>query len=132
MTDPTATAVDAGAHELPLSAKTRTRVGLTLFALLAYAPLILTDSGKVESDSKAYFYLDPGRRLAGAASKWDPKIAPGTVSYQTLGYLLPIGPYYWITERLLNVPPWIAERIWLGTLILAAGLGVRYLLRALG
>jgi arabinofuranan 3-O-arabinosyltransferase len=108
------------------------RLGLLAFALLAYVPLFLTDPGKIDADSKAYLYLDPGRLLAGAASLWDPYIGMGTVAYQMVGFLFPVGPFYWVTEHLLGVAPWIAQRIWLGTLILAAGLGTRYLLRTFG
>ena len=131
-TIPAATTGDSEAAVLPFTAKTRTRIGLALFTLLAYVPLLLTDVGKVAADSKSYFYLDPGRLLSSAASMWDPTISMGTVSYQTLGYLFPIGPMYWLLEEVLRVPPWIAERFWLGSLLLAAGLGTRYLLRTLG
>jgi arabinofuranan 3-O-arabinosyltransferase len=108
------------------------RVGLVGFAVLAYVPLLLTDVGKIDADSKAYFYLNPGRLLAGAASLWDPSVGMGSVAYQMLGFLFPVGPFYWFTEQVLDVPAWIAQRIWLGTLIFAAGLGMRYLLRTLG
>src|SRR5438128_1277025 len=108
------------------------RAGLASFAALAYVPLLLTDVGKIDADSKAYLYLDPGRLLASTVSLWDPKIGMGTVAYQMLGFLFPVGPFYWISEHLLGLPPWIAQRLWLGTLIFAAGLGTRYLLRTLG
>ena len=32
----------------------------------------------------------------------------------------------------MGAPDWVAQRLWVGTLLLAAGLGVRYLLRTLG
>jgi arabinofuranan 3-O-arabinosyltransferase len=43
-----------------------------------------------------------------------------------------MGPYYWLMERLLHVPPWVTQRIWLGSLLFGAGMGMRYLLRTLG
>ena len=55
----------------------------------------------------------------------------GTVTHQYIGYLWPMGPFYWVFQQ-LGVPDWVAQRIWLGTLMLAAGLGVRYLCRTLG
>ncbi len=87
--------------------------------------------GKVDADTKTYLYLDPARFLARAASIWDPKIGLGTLSHQTVGYLFPMGPFFWILEDVLGLPAWVAQRLWLGTLIFLAGLGVRYLLRAM-
>ncbi|HEY5014019.1 MAG TPA: alpha-(1-_3)-arabinofuranosyltransferase family protein, partial [Acidimicrobiia bacterium] len=89
------------------------------FALVAYVPLLLTDRGKVASDTKSYLYLDPSRLLASATSMWDPHVGLGTVSHQNIGYLFPMGPFYWVTEQMLHVPSWIAQRLWLGTLLFA-------------
>jgi arabinofuranan 3-O-arabinosyltransferase len=108
------------------------RLGLAGFALLCYVPLLLTDPGRVDADSKAYFYLSPDRLLAGAASLWDPQIGAGSVAYQIIGFLFPVGPFYWLTGHVAGIPPWISQRIWMGTLLFGAGLGVRYLLRTLG
>jgi arabinofuranan 3-O-arabinosyltransferase len=88
--------------------------------------------GKVEADTKQFLDLDPGRLLKQAATIWNPSIGMGTLSHQTLGYLFPSGPFYWLTETLLRLPAWVSQRIWLGTIIFAAGLGMRYMLRALG
>lgn len=106
-------------------------LGLAAFALLAYLPILLTRPGRVDADTKTYLYLDPGRLLREAASMWDPQIGLGTVTHQTIGYLWPMGPFHWVLERGLHLPAWVTQRLWLGTLILLAGLGVRYLLRTL-
>jgi arabinofuranan 3-O-arabinosyltransferase len=108
------------------------RLSVALFILLAYVPVLLTDTGKTVADSKSYLYLDPGRFLANVSSIWNPQIGMGTVDHQVIGYLFPLGPFYWILEQVIGLPPWVAERLWLGTLICLAGLGTRYLLRALG
>ncbi|MDQ1466485.1 MAG: arabinofuranan 3-O-arabinosyltransferase, partial [Actinomycetota bacterium] len=110
----------------------RERARWWTFALVAYVPLLLIDRGKVSSDTKSYLYLDPSRLLSRATSMWDPQVGLGTVSHQNIGYLFPMGPYYWLMERMLHVPAWFAQRIWLGTLLFAAGMGMRYLLRTLG
>ena len=62
---------------------------------------------------------------------WDPSIGLGTVTHQNVGYLWPIGPFFWLLDR-VGVPDWAAQRIWWGTIIFAAGAGVVYLLRTLG
>ena len=107
------------------------RRGYLALALLAYVPPLLTQPGKVAADTKSYLYLDPSRLLGRAASMWDPNIGFGTVTHQNIGYLFPMGPYYWLLET-LRVPDWIAQRLWLGSLVLFAGLGVLYLMRTLG
>ena len=100
-------------------------------AVVAYVPLLLTAPGVVVADTKSYLYLDPSRMLSRAWSMWDPSIGTGTVTHQNIGYLWPIGPWYWAFER-LGVPDWIAQRLWLGTIIVLAGYGVVWLLRTLG
>ena len=101
---------------------------LGLLAVVVYAPLLLTDPGAISADTKTYLYLDPARLLSRAWSMWDPSIGLGTVSHQSIGYLWPMGPWFWAFER-LGVPDWIAQRLWWGSILLAAGAGTAYLLR---
>ncbi|QYG93020.1 DUF3367 domain-containing protein [Iamia sp. SCSIO 61187] len=100
-------------------------------AVTCYLPLLLTHRGQVGADTKSYLYLDPDRLLGRAWSMWDPNVGMGTVPHQNIGYLWPMGPFYWAFEQ-LGVPDWIAQRLWLGSILFLAGLGVRYLMRTLG
>ncbi len=102
-----------------------------LVAVVCYVPLLLTHRGQVGADTKSYLYLDPGRLLGRAWSMWDPNVGLGTVPHQNIGYLWPMGPFYWLSET-LGLPDWLAQRLWLGSILFLAGLGVRYMLRALG
>ena len=102
-----------------------------LLALMAYVPLLLTARGRVAADTKTYLYLDPSRLLERAPWMWDPNIGFGTVTHQNIGYLFPMGPWYWVLDQ-LGVPDWVAQRLWLGTVLFAAGAGVLFLLRSLG
>jgi hypothetical protein len=111
-----------------VSERRRSAIGYALLAALAYIPPLLTAPGKVAADTKQYLYLDPGRLMARATSMWDPNVAMGTVTHQTIGYLFPMGPFYWIFDQ-LGVPDWIAQRLWLGSLLFFAALGVLYLFR---
>jgi arabinofuranan 3-O-arabinosyltransferase len=104
---------------------------LALFAALSYIPLLLTAPGQVAADTKVYLYTDPARLVARAGWLWDPSVAAGTVTHQTIGYLFPMGPYYWLCQN-LGIPDWIAQRVWLGTILFAAGSGAMWLLRKLG
>lgn len=108
----------------------RPSLGTVLLALVAYVPLLLTRPGEVGADTKTYLYLDPGRLLSRAAHMWDPNIGMGTVTHQNIGYLWPMGPYYWLMDA-VGLPDWVAQRLWLGSIILAAGLGVRWMLKEL-
>ncbi len=99
-------------------------------ALLAYIPLLLTAPGKVGADTKTYLYLDPGKLLRDAPYVWDNQIGLGTVTHQNIGYLWPMGPFYWVMDA-IGIPDWVAQRLWLGTLLFGAALGVRYLLRTI-
>ena len=76
----------------------RVRRSLPTLALaaIAYGPLLLTAPGRISADTKTYLYLDPGTLLSRAWSMWDPNIGLGTVTHQNLGYLFPLGPYYWL------------------------------------
>src|SRR5690349_10568371 len=114
----------------PVAVERHRRLELLAFALLAYVPFLLSSPGRISADSKQYLYLDPDRLLARAPYLWDLHIGFGTVSHQIIGYLFPMGPYYWLTEHLL--PTWVAQRFWLGTISLAAALGARWLFRMLG
>jgi len=102
-----------------------------LLAVATYVPLLLTARGRVVADTKTYLYLDPGRLLERAPSMWDPNIGFGTVTHQNIGYLFPMGPWFWVFER-LGAPDWVAQRLWLATIMFAAGAGVLFLLRSLG
>ena len=119
--------------DAPRSARrwTRPAIGYVLLALAAYVPVLRSDPGKVAADTKQYLYLDPTRLLSRAAYMWDSHIGMGTVTHQNIGYVFPMGPYYWILDR-LGVPDWIAQRIWLGSILFFAGAGVLYLLRTFG
>ena len=113
--------------------KRRLRAGVPTFllALTVYVPLLLTRPGRVGADTKTYLYLDPSRLLSRASSMWDPSIGLGTVTHQNIGYLWPIGPYYWLAET-IGVPDWLAQRFWTASIMFLAGLGVRFMLRAMG
>ena len=100
-------------------------------AAVAYLPLLATRPGWVSADTKTYLYLDPGQLLRRAPSMWDPSVGMGTVTHQRIGFLWPMGPFYWLAET-AGLPDWVAQRLWWGSIIFFAGAGVAYLLRTLG
>jgi arabinofuranan 3-O-arabinosyltransferase len=100
-------------------------------AVVAYVPFLASNRGRVSADTKQYLYLDPGRLMERATSLWDPQVAAGTVPHQNIGYLFPMGPFFWVFDQ-LGVPDWVAQRLWLGTISFLAVLGARWLFRLLG
>jgi arabinofuranan 3-O-arabinosyltransferase len=129
----TAPAGVAGRTDSPASEQrgsSRDWFGVAVPALLAYVPLLFTAPGQVAADTKTYLYLDPGKLLRDAPYVWDSQIGLGTVTHQNIGYLWPMGPFYWLLDT-IGVPDWVAQRLWLGTVLFAAGMGVRYLLHTL-
>ena len=94
-------------------------------------PLLAVRPGVVTPDTKTYLYLDPVRFLKQVAFMWDPTVGLGTVTHEYIGYLLPMGPFFAVFH-LLGVPVWVAQRLWLGSILMCAGVGVLYLSRILG
>ncbi len=115
----------------PLRRRLREAVPSAVLAATIFVPLLLTKPGRVGADTKSYLYLDPGRMLERAPTMWDPSIGMGTVTHQNIGYLWPIGPFYWAADA-LGLPDWVAQRLWLGAILFLAGLGVRFMLRSMG
>ncbi|MEX0665436.1 MAG: alpha-(1-_3)-arabinofuranosyltransferase family protein [Acidimicrobiia bacterium] len=107
------------------------RLEILGLGLLAYVPFLLSSPGRISADTKHFLYLEPGRMLSRAPYLWDPHFGTGTVPHQNVGFLFPMGPYYWAMEQ-VGVPDWVAQRLWWGTLSFAAGLGVLWLLTMLG
>jgi len=109
----------------------RAWVDYLALAVIAFVPMVAAQPGVVTDDTKTYLYLDPGRYVRQAVSVWDPHVGLGTVTHENIGYLLPMGPFYWAMAE-LHVPLWVAQRLWMGCLLYAAGAGALYLCRVLG
>ena len=88
----------------------RHRLETVALALLAYVPFLLSSPGRLASDTKQYLYLDPGRFLTRVPFLWDSHVAAGTVPHQQVGYLFPMGPFFWVFDR-LGVPVWVTQRL---------------------
>jgi arabinofuranan 3-O-arabinosyltransferase len=121
----------AGEGASRASERGRAALGYLALAVVAFVPVLRSDPGKVVADTKQYLYLDPTRLLERAVYMWDPHIGMGTVTHQNIGYLFPMGPYFWVFDK-LGSPDWLAQRIWLGSILFCAGAGVLYLLRTFG
>ena len=95
--------------------------------LVAFIPNLITQIGTIAADNKLYLFLDPGRFFIQSSQIWDPTNALGTVTFQHVGYLLPLDPFFYIFEH-LGFPVWIVERFWTGFLMFFAGAGISWFL----
>jgi hypothetical protein len=98
---------------------------------VAFIPQLLAQPGVVDSDTKSYLYLDPGRFLRQSISMWDPTNGLGTVTHEQIGYLWPMGPFFWAVHG-LGIPLWVGERLWVGAILFMAGTGMLALCRTMG
>ncbi|MFI5045844.1 MAG: alpha-(1-_3)-arabinofuranosyltransferase family protein [Acidimicrobiia bacterium] len=117
----------------PPVAPTRRLIGwrdVLLFGVLTFVPLSLGGRGRLNGDTKVYLYLDPGDLMGRARVMWDAAVGGGTVTHQAIGYLWPMGPYYWLSND-LGIPAWLAQRWWVAGIQFFAALGVLALLRHL-
>ena len=111
--------------------RSRDRLQVALLVVLAYLPSLTAAPGKMPADTKLYLYLDPVRLTSDAPYSWDSRQFAGWVPHQTVSYLWPSGPWYSACSA-IGVPDWIAHRLWIGSLMVIAGLGVRWAAKHLG
>lgn len=107
------------------------RVEYFALALIAFVPTVLLHSGVTNADTKLYLTSNPWKLLRNAQYAWDPSQFGGYVPHQAVGYLWPSGPFYLVLHS-LHISPWLIQRIWVATLFLLAGLGVRWCTKHLG
>ena len=102
----------------------------TVIFLTAYIPILLIRPGSLNADIKQYLHLDAGALLSSAPQLWNPDFGLGTVTHQNIGYLFPSGPFFWLGQS-FGLEDWITQRLWYGSILVIAGLGVLSLLRRL-
>ncbi|MFF1508350.1 alpha-(1-_3)-arabinofuranosyltransferase family protein [Streptomyces sp. NPDC058326] len=86
---------------------------VVLVAFLAVSP------GKMTFETKLGVALDPWRFLGDLGSLWNGNVGLGGIANQYVGYAFPALPYYALMD-LLQVPVWLAERLWLSVIVTAA------------
>jgi arabinofuranan 3-O-arabinosyltransferase len=89
-----------------------------------------TAPGRIISDTKFELAVNPGGFLSSALTLWDPQQFGGLLN-QAVGYLFPMGPFFELL-KLLDIVGWIAQRVWLSALLLAAFGGAAVLAQRMG
>ncbi len=104
---------------------------MTLLVLGAYALALAQRPGEVLADTRLGLALAPQRFLAEAAGVWSSTGDLGhVVAGQDYGYVFPMAPWFAAGDG-LGLPVWLVQRLWIGTLLALAALGVVALVRAL-
>ena len=99
--------------------------------LLAYALALVQRPGEVVADTKVDLYVAPARFVSNVLSVWSPTTDLGHVfGAQYSGYAWPMAPWFALGDA-IDVPTWIVHRLWLGTLLALAAIGIVRLLDAL-
>lgn len=96
------------------------------FAVLSFT----TRPGNIISDTKIDLALNPVGFLQRASHLWDLQHF-GQLQNQVAGYLFPMGPFFAV-GKLINLEPWVTQRLWITLLLCVAFLGVERLARQLG
>ena len=113
-------------HRIQSSLRTHWR--LWILVALSYLPLIVLERGRINADTKLYLGEDPSGLISRSLFAWDSSQFGGFVPHQAIAYLWPSGPFYWFFD-VLGSPQWVTQRIWVGTIFLAAALGTYRFLR---
>ncbi|MGW6567525.1 alpha-(1-_3)-arabinofuranosyltransferase domain-containing protein [Streptomyces sp. NPDC054975] len=98
---------------------------VVLVSFLAVSP------GRMTFETKLGVALDPWRFIGDLGSLWNGNVGLGGIANQYVGYAFPALPYYALMD-LLQVPVWLAERLWLSFIVTAAFWGALRLAERLG
>ena len=88
-----------------------------------------TRPGSLLADTKIDMAINPLGFLGRAAHLWDPAQF-GQLQDQAVGYFFPMGPFF-VVGKLLAIPGWVVQRLWLTALSVTAFLGLVRLARRL-
>ncbi|MGK5695661.1 alpha-(1-_3)-arabinofuranosyltransferase domain-containing protein [Streptomyces sp. URMC 128] len=108
------TATAAGPPEGP-----RSRRWLLGFWAVAFVLFLAVRPGRQTFDTKLGVTVDPGQFLADLGQLWHDRAGFGGIQDQYVGYLWPMLPFYWLCD-LMQLPVWLAERLWMSIVVSVA------------
>ncbi|MFG3656912.1 alpha-(1-_3)-arabinofuranosyltransferase family protein [Streptomyces sp. NPDC047706] len=108
------TATAAGPPEGP-----RSRRWLLGFWAVVLVLFLAVRPGRQTFDTKLGVTVDPGRFLADLGQLWHDRGGFGGIQDQYAGYLWPMLPFHWLC-RAVDLPVWLAERLWMSLVVSVA------------
>ncbi len=100
-------------------------------AYLVLAVFVFTEKwGQTTSDTRLDLTEAPGAFLRDTFSLWNPRVSLGELQNQAYGYLFPQGSFFAALEW-VQVPGWVAERVWTVLVLVVACEGLRRVARAI-
>ncbi|MFF9894562.1 alpha-(1-_3)-arabinofuranosyltransferase family protein [Streptomyces longispororuber] len=97
----------------------RSRRWLAGFWAAAFVCFLAVRPGRMTFDTKLGVAVDPWQFLSDLGQLWHDRGGFGGLQDQYIGYAFPMLPYYGLTD-LLQVPVWLAERLWFSLIVTAA------------
>lgn len=99
--------------------------------------------GRIAADTKFDLTANPGGFLRGALHVWTDAFPLGQMQNQAYGYLFPQGLFFWLADLAsasvarvspapVEIPSWLAQRVWWALLLCLAYSGTLILARRLG
>ncbi|MGV9313902.1 alpha-(1-_3)-arabinofuranosyltransferase domain-containing protein [Streptomyces sp. NPDC003691] len=115
---PPAAARTTGATQDPPDGP-RSRRWLLGFWAVVFVLFLAVSPGRMTFETKLGVAADPWRFMADLGQLWQDRGGFGGLTDQYIGYAFPMLPYYGLTD-LLQLPVWLAERLWLSLVVATA------------
>ncbi|MEV7993749.1 alpha-(1-_3)-arabinofuranosyltransferase family protein [Streptomyces sp. NPDC086077] len=97
----------------------RSRRWLLGFWAVVLVLFLAVRPGRQTFDTKLGVTVDPGRFLADLGQLWHDRGGFGGIQDQYAGYLWPMLPFHWLC-RAVDLPVWLAERLWMSLVVSVA------------
>jgi len=108
------TAATSGPPEGP-----RSRRWLMGFWAVAFVLFLAVHPGRQTFDTKLGVTVDPGAFFSDLGQLWQDQGSFGGIQDQYAGYLWPMLPFYWLAHA-VQLPVWLAERLWMSLIVSVA------------
>ncbi|ADP78906.1 alpha-(1-_3)-arabinofuranosyltransferase domain-containing protein [Pseudofrankia inefficax] len=128
MTEPAIAPADGVEGEPPADRTPRWPLGAIAAGLVTL--FMLQAPGRLVADTKMNVPLDPLRFMEWATHLWNSSADFGFLPNQYIGYLFPMGPFF-LLGKVLGVPAWITQRLWMALILTVAAWGLVRLADAL-
>ncbi|MFJ8229974.1 alpha-(1-_3)-arabinofuranosyltransferase family protein [Streptomyces sp. NPDC094448] len=109
----------------------RSRRWLLGFWAVVFALFLAVSPGRMTFETKLGVATDPWQFMADLGGLWHARGGFGGLTDQYIGYAFPMLPYYGLAD-LLQLPVWLAERLWLSLVVATAFWGALRLAERLG